>query len=85
MIGYRGGSALFSSTSRNASETNNPFTGPGLWPRVMPFAAVAVLAEASVALPPGPQSGGAVVASVLLLLLTAAAFFLPWSRLPGGM
>jgi signal transduction histidine kinase len=62
--------------------TGHPFTGPAVWSRVLPFAAVAVLAEASVALPPGPQSGGAVVASVLLLLLTAAAFFLPWSRLP---
>jgi signal transduction histidine kinase len=62
--------------------TGHPFTGPAVWSRVLPFAAVAVLAEASVALPPGPQSGGAVVASVLLLLLTAAAFLLPWSRLP---
>jgi signal transduction histidine kinase len=70
--------------SGNASEkTGNPFTGPAVWSRVLPFAAVAVLAEASVALPPGPQSGGAVAASVLLLLLAAAAFFLPWPRLPG--
>ena len=69
--------------SGNADEkSGNPFTGPAVSSRVLPFAAVAVLAEASVALPPGPQSGGAVVASVLLLLLTAAAFFLPWSRLP---
>jgi len=83
MIGYRAGSALFSGTSGNASEqTSNPFTGPAAWSRVLPFAAVAVLAEASVALPPGPQSGGAVVASVVLLLATAAAFFLPWPRLP---
>jgi signal transduction histidine kinase len=69
--------------SGNADEkTGNPFTGPAVWSRVLPFAAVAVLAEVSVALPPGPQSGGAVVASVLLLLLAAAAFFLPWPRLP---
>jgi signal transduction histidine kinase len=49
---------------------------------VLPFAVLAVLAEASVALPPGPRSIGAVVASVALLLATAAAFALPWSRLP---
>jgi signal transduction histidine kinase len=59
-----------------------PFQGPSLWPRVIPFASVAVLAEASLALPPGPTSTGAVLASVLLLLVTAAAFRLPWSRLP---
>jgi signal transduction histidine kinase len=59
-----------------------PFQGPSLWPRVIPFASVAVLAEASLALPPGPNSAGAVLASVLLLLVTAAAFRLPWSRLP---
>ncbi|MBV9796097.1 MAG: hypothetical protein JO016_19405 [Actinobacteria bacterium] len=47
-----------------------------------PFAALAVLAEASVALPPGPRSAVAVLVSVLLLLATAAAFGLPWSRLP---
>jgi signal transduction histidine kinase len=83
MNGYRAGSGLFSATSSNATEmTSNPFTGPAVWSRVLPFAVVAVLAEASVALPPGPQSGGAVVASVVLLLATAAAFFLPWSRLP---
>jgi signal transduction histidine kinase len=62
--------------------TGVPFQGPSLWPRVLPFAAVAVLAEASLALPPGPHSGSAVLASVLLLVATAAAFLLPWSRLP---
>ncbi|HEY2239142.1 MAG TPA: hypothetical protein VGI21_10155, partial [Streptosporangiaceae bacterium] len=54
--------------------TGVPFQGPSLWPRVLPFAAVAVLAEASLALPPGPHSGSAVLASVLLLVATAAAF-----------
>jgi signal transduction histidine kinase len=52
---------------------------------VAPFAIVAVLAEASLALPPGPQSGSAVVASVVLLLATAGAFLLPWPRLPAWM
>jgi signal transduction histidine kinase len=60
-----------------------PFRGPGLLARVIPFAAVAVLAEVSLALPPGPQSQPALIASVVLLVATAAAFALPWSRLPG--
>ncbi len=58
------------------------FQGPGLMARAIPFAVVAVLAEASLALPPGPQSGSAAFASVVLLLATAAAFVLPWSRMP---
>jgi hypothetical protein len=62
-----------------------PFRRPGLAGRVIPFAAVAVLAEASLALSPGPQSRSALVASVVLLLATAAAFLLPWPRLPGWM
>jgi signal transduction histidine kinase len=62
-----------------------PFRGPGLAARVIPFAAVAVLAEASLALPPGPQSRAALIASVVLLLATAAEFGLPWPRLPGWM
>jgi signal transduction histidine kinase len=60
-----------------------PFRGPGLVARVAPFAAVAVLAEASLALSPGPQSEPALAASVVLLLATAAAFLLPWPRMPG--
>jgi hypothetical protein len=36
-----------------------PFRGPGLLVRVAPFAAIAALAEASLALPPGPVSGWA--------------------------
>jgi signal transduction histidine kinase len=62
-----------------------PFRGPGLLDRVIPFAAVAVLAEASLALPPGSQSQPALIASVLLLLAPAAAFALPWRRLPRWM
>jgi hypothetical protein len=52
---------------------------------VAPFAAVALLAQVSLALPPGPQSGSAVIASIVLLLATAGAFLLPWSRLPAWM
>jgi len=59
-----------------------PFRGPGLLTRVMPFAVVAVLAEASMALPPGPRSARAAAVSAVLLVAVAAAFALPWSRLP---
>jgi len=58
------------------------FQSPGLMARAAPFAVVAVLAEASLAFPPGPQSRSAAIVSVVLLLAVAAAFLLPWSRLP---
>jgi signal transduction histidine kinase len=60
-----------------------PFRGRGLAARVLPFAVVAVLAEASLALPPGVTSEPAAIISVGLLAATAAAFALPWGRLPG--
>ncbi len=60
----------------------SPFRGPGALTRVAPFAVVAALAEASLALPPGPQSAPAAIVSVLLLLAVPAAFLLPWPRLP---
>jgi len=63
----------------------SPFQEPGLLARVAPFAVCAVLAEASLALPPGPQSTWAVVASAVLLLAVAVAFPLPWSRLPAWL
>jgi signal transduction histidine kinase len=62
-----------------------PFRGPGLLVRVGPFAAIAVLAEASLALPPGPTSAWAAGVSVVLLVAVAAGFLLPWPRLPGWM
>jgi signal transduction histidine kinase len=49
---------------------------------VVPFAIVAVLAEASLALPPGSGSMPAATVSVVLFAATAAAFALPWARLP---
>src|SRR6201996_2582375 len=82
-MGYRAESAMLSAMSAPSGERAGvPFRGPSLWPRVLPFAAVAVLAEASLALPPGPKSAGAVLASALHLVATAVAFALPWSRLP---
>ena len=58
-----------------------PFRGPGVWARTVPFAAIAVVAEASLALPPGPPSMWPTAISVVLLVATAG-FFLPWPRLP---
>jgi signal transduction histidine kinase len=65
--------------------SGSAFQEPGLLVRAGPFAVVAVLAEASLALPPGPQSPWAVIASAVLLLAVAAAFPLPWSRLPAWL
>lgn len=62
-----------------------PFRGPGLLVRAAPFAAIAVLAEASLALPPDPAPAWAVAVSLMLLLAVAAAFALPWQRLPGWL
>jgi signal transduction histidine kinase len=44
-----------------------------------------VLAEASLALAPGPGSPWSVAMSLVLLLAVAASFALPWERLPGWL
>src|SRR5215470_8827708 len=62
-----------------------PFTGPGLLARVAPFAVVAVLADASLALPGGMPSAVPAIISLVLLLAVAGAFCLPWERLPSWM
>lgn len=62
-----------------------PFRGSGLRARALPFAVVAVVAEASVLLPPGPQSWLAFIVSAVLLVVAGAAFALPWARLPGWL
>jgi signal transduction histidine kinase len=59
-----------------------PFRGPGALARAAPFAAIAVLAEASLALSSSVGSAWAVLTSVVLLLAIPPAFFLPWARLP---
>jgi len=51
--------------------------------RLAPFAAVAIVAELSLALPPGPASSPDTYVSVLFLALTAAALMLP-KKLPDG-
>jgi diguanylate cyclase (GGDEF)-like protein len=59
-----------------------PFEGDGLGRRILPFAMLAVVAELSLALPPGPKSATWTILSAGLLVLVGAAFYLPWGRLP---
>ena len=75
----------------DAQEAADPLTdtsGPplrrdGLLARIAPFAILACLAEASLALPPGPASLPEAIASALILAATAALVVLvPWDRLP---
>ncbi len=81
---------------RNATHSSapDPLTRPdnpllrrdGLLVRIAPFAALAVIAEASLLLPPGPASLPNAVASVLLLAAVAAEIaFVPWPRVPGWL
>jgi signal transduction histidine kinase len=69
--------------TKTAGPPPSPFRREGLLARIAPFAVVAVLAELSMALPPGPSSALTATLAVALLALAAAAVFLPWSRLPG--
>jgi signal transduction histidine kinase len=73
------------STVGSAGPDVSPFSGPGLLVRVTPFALVAVAAEASLALPTGPDQWAGVSISLVLLAVVALAFLLPWDRLPGWM
>ncbi len=65
-----------------ANPLSSPFQGPGLAARVAPFALVAVVAQASLALPPGTHAWAEVTVSLVLLALVPLAFLLPWSVLP---
>lgn len=47
-----------------------------------PFVIIAVIAEVSVLVPPGPQNIAALLVSLALLALVAGAFWLPWEDLP---
>jgi diguanylate cyclase (GGDEF)-like protein len=63
--------------------TDGPFRRDGLYKRAWPFAAVAILAEASLALPPGPKSAGYTALSVIFLVAVLLSVPLaPWARLP---
>jgi len=58
----------------------------GLLVRIAPFAALAVIAEASLLLPPGPASLPYAIVSVLLLAGVAAEIiFVPWPQVPGWL
>ncbi len=48
----------------------------------LPFVVVAVLAELSVFLPPGPSSGTCLLISLGFLLAVGTSSWLPWGRLP---
>ncbi|MGE5137071.1 MAG: sensor histidine kinase [Gemmatimonadota bacterium] len=63
-------------------QRRSPFDRDGRLARVLPFAVVAAVAEASLALPPGPQSATGLAVSLVLLAATAGAVFLPWGWLP---
>lgn len=62
-----------------------PFQRPGLLARAAPFAVIAVIAEASLALPPRTGSIPAITVSVVLLVASAAAMLAPWQRLPAWL
>ena len=59
-----------------------PFRRAGRRDRALPFLIVAVAAEASVLLPPGPQSTPDLVISLGLLSAVVASFWLPWEQIP---
>ncbi len=76
-------SALAAENVQAATEpAGYPFHGPGTWARAMPFAVIAIVAELSLALPPGPRSTWATAVSIGLLVASASAFLLPWRVLP---
>jgi diguanylate cyclase (GGDEF)-like protein len=66
-------------------DSGTPFDREVLWARVVPFAIVAGLATASIALPPGPSSVPEAIASIALLIAVAVSFFLPWERIPAPL
>ncbi len=58
----------------------------GLLVRIAPFAALGLIAEASLLLPPGPASLPDALVSVLLFAAVAAEItFVPWPRVPGWL
>jgi diguanylate cyclase (GGDEF)-like protein len=73
--------AIVGESSVNSLD-GSPFRTEGLLRRLGPFAVVALLAEASLALPPGPSSKLDTVISAVLLFLVVVGCLLPWNRLP---
>ena len=69
-------------TARDEMTSFAPFQRPGLGRRIWVFAVVALVAEASLAWPPGPTSTLDTIISVALLALTAGLVLMPWDRMP---
>ncbi len=63
--------------------SREPFRRQGLGRRIWIFVLVALVAEASLAWPPGPASTVDALISVGLLALTAGLILCPWHRMPG--
>lgn len=70
--------------TKTTTHDDEPFRREGLGMRLLPFAAVAVLAELSIALPPGPHSYDYLALNLVLLGLTAAGAMVPWDRIAPG-
>jgi signal transduction histidine kinase len=62
-----------------------PFPRPGLAVRLWPFATVAIVAEASLALPTAAHYWTAVTISLVLLMAVAVEFALPWYSMPARL
>jgi len=74
--------AVPSRTPSDAIESIYAIRHRDMFARTLPFLAMAIAAELSLALPPGPASYPDTSISVVLFCLTAASFLLPWERLP---
>ncbi len=81
------GSATHPPATDPLTRPDNPLLArDGLLVRIAPFAALGVIAEASLLLPPGPASLPYAIVSVLLLAAVAAEIaFVPWARAPGWL
>lgn len=81
------GSASHSPAPDPLTRPDNPLLQrDGLLVRIAPFAALGLIAEASLLLPPGPASLPYAIVSVLLLAGVAAEIiFVPWPQVPGWL
>jgi signal transduction histidine kinase len=83
-VGHIPGSTTLSTEPVAPIRPDNPLLQrDGLLVRIAPFAGLALIAEASLLLPPGPASLPDAIVSVLLLAGVAAEIaFVPWPRVP---
>ena len=86
-MGHIPGSTTRSPAPVPPTRPDNPLLQrDGLLVRIAPFAGLALIAEASLLLPPGPASLPDAIASVLLLAAVAAEIaFVPWPQVPGWL